>query len=344
MRRTAIYALTPKGEELGRFLAKRLHADLFLSRSIPQKGGAKFFDSIMETVGTVFHEYGNHIFITAAGIAVRAIAPCIRRKDIDPAVVVLDQKGKNCVSLLSGHIGGANELARRVAALTGGRAVITTATDTQGLFAIDMVAVQKGLVISNLNALKEVNGALLRGDPIQVLDPEDHLGFKAHPPEGMTIEWRESERDWIRGQPGIRVDWRVKILPLGGLLLHPKCLVAGVGCNRGTGAEEITTLIRETLEKKGICLKSLRALATIDAKNNEPGILKTAGRLGLPLIFFGRKEIENVDVPHPSLMVKQHMGVKSVCEATALLGAGKGTLIIPKTKSKNATMALALEH
>ena len=344
MKETAIYALTPKGAELGRFLAARLHGDLFLSRNLVPEGKAVVFDSIINTVRAAFHDYRNHIFITAAGIAVRAISPCIRAKDRDPAVVVLDQRGQYCVSLLSGHLGGANELALRIASLTGGREVITTATDTEGLPSMDMVAMEKGMVISNLDALKAVNGAILRGETLQVFDVRDYLGFRDYPPEEVKLEYCTSECDWVPGRPGIWVDWHTRTPPQGALLLHPGCMVAGVGCNRGTGADEIVRLIRETLSREGISMHSLRALATIDIKKEEAGLLKAAGELGLPLLFFSREQIGTIDVPHPSLTVKRHMGVKSVCEAAALLGAGKGELVIPKTKSRNATMALALEY
>jgi len=344
MKEAAIYALTPKGAELGRFLAARLHGDLFLSGSLAPKDGEVVFDSIMEMVRTAFHGYRNHVFVTAAGIAVRAIAPYVRAKDRDPAVVVLDQRGQYCVSLLSGHLGGANELARRVASLTGGHAVITTATDSEGLPSIDMLTMAKGMAVSNLSALKVLNGAILRGDPLQIFDPWDRLGFRGRSPKGVTLEYCKTESDWIPGRPGIWVDWRVKLLPRGGLLLHPRCMVAGIGCNRGTSADEIVRLIRETLLGAGISMHSLRALATIDMKKDEAGLRRAAGGLGLPLLFFRREEIATINVPNPSLTVKRHTGVRSVCEATALLGATKGKLIIPKTKSRNATMALALEH
>ncbi len=344
MKETAIYALTPKGAELGRILAHALIGDLFLSQNLVHEHGEIVFDSILETVGMVFNDYRNHVFITAAGIAVRAIAPCIRAKDRDPAVVVLDQEGKYCVSLLSGHLGRANELASRIASLTGGREVITTATDTEGLPSMDMAAMEKGMVISNLDAVKAVNGAILRGETLQIFDVRDYLGFRDHPPEEVKLEYCTSECDWVPGRPGIWVDWHTRTPPQGALLLHPGCMVAGVGCNRGTGADEIVRLIRETLSREGISMHSLRALATIDVKKDEEGLVRAAGELGLPLLFFSREQIETIDVPHPSLTVKRHMGVKSVCEATAILGVGKGELVIPKTKSRNATMALALEH
>lgn len=343
MKDTAIYALTNKGGKTGRLIADHLEADLYLPRDYAATHGAIPFDRIMQLVEQQFHRYSKHIFITAAGIAVRAIAPHMRSKTRDPAVVVLDQAGAYCISLLSGHLGGANELAERVARLTGGRAVITTATDSEGLISIDLVALEKGMSISNIEALKEVNGAVLNGDPLQIFDPKDHLGFREHPPEGVRIRDLGNRNAWTPDMPGLWVDWHHKRPEKGMLLLHPGCMVAGVGCNWGTDASEIVALIRESLLGAGISMKSLRAIATIDAKKKEPGLLSAVGRLGLPLLFFSREEIVAIDVPHPSEIVNQHMGVKSVCEATALLGAKNGRLIIPKTKSKNATMALALE-
>ncbi len=346
MKDTAIYALTRKGAALGRFLAGRESGDLFLTQNLASEddGTVILFDSLMEKVGKVFNDYRNHIFITAAGIAVRTIAPCIRSKDLDPAVVVLDQRGQYCISLLSGHMGRANELALRIASLTGGQAVITTATDTEGLLSIDVLAMKRGMAIANINGIKHINSAILKGEPIQVFDSDNRLGFMDHPPEGITIHYCKSEDNWVSGMPGIWVDWHLKSLPRGGLLLNPRCLVAGIGCNRGTSADEIAGLIRQVLSDEGISIQSLRALATVDMKKDETGLIEAAARLGIHLVFFSREQIENVDVPHPSLIVKRHMGVKSVCEATAILCAGKGRLIIPKRKSRNATLAVALEH
>jgi len=150
MKKIAIYALTPQGAVLGRRMADQLDADLFLPSRIADPHGAIPFDRLLDVVAKSFFLYPRHVFIAAAGIVVRAIASHLKSKDRDPAVIVLDQEGEYVISLVSGHLGGANELARNVARLTGGRAVITTATDTVGVPSMDLLAKEKDLTIANL--------------------------------------------------------------------------------------------------------------------------------------------------------------------------------------------------
>ena len=127
------------------------------------------------------------------------------------------------------------------------------------------------------------------------------------------------------------------------LVLHPKCLIAGMGCNRGTDSHEILDLITSTFRINDLAVKSLKCLATIEAKRDETGLAEAANKLGVPLTFSSPLEIKSIEVPNPSSMVKKHMGVSSVCEATALLKSGGGNLLVAKTKSRNATLAVALE-
>ena len=345
MKKTAIYALTPRGARLGRILADKLGGDLFLPGRLAKVHGAIAFDGLLERVAKGFVFYLRHVFITAAGIAVRAIAPHLKSKDQDPAVIVLDQEGEYVVSLVSGHLGGANELARKVAQLTGGKAVITTATDTAGVPAIDVLAKERNLSIANLKTVKSINMALLEGKPVQVFDPEDRLGLKYREQATFAMEWINNEDQWINGHPGVWVTWKSHKTDaeMNRLILHPRCLVAGVGCNRGTKAWEILDLIKNTFHDQRLSFESLRCLTTIEAKRDEQGLLDAAEELNVALIFFGKSELKSVKTPHPSSVVKKHMGVSSVCEATALLKSGKGRLLVPKTKSRNATLAVALE-
>jgi cobalt-precorrin 5A hydrolase len=345
VKKTAIYALTPRGARLGRTLADKLNGDLFLPGRFAKVHGAIAFDGLLERVAKGIFLYPRQIFITAAGIAVRAIAPHLKRKDRDPAVIVLDQDGEYVVSLVSGHLGGANELARKVAQLTGGKAVITTATDTAGVSAIDVLAKERNLSIANLKTVKSINMALLEGKPVQVFDPEDRLGLKHRERAMFAMEWINNEDQWINGHPGVWVTWKSHQADseMNCLILHPRCLVAGVGCNRGTKAREILNLIKNTFQDQRLSLGSLRCLTTIEAKRDEQGLVDAAEELNVALMFFGKSDLESVKTPHPSSVVKKHMGVSSVCEATALLKSGKGRLLVPKTKSRNATLAVALE-
>jgi cobalt-precorrin 5A hydrolase len=344
MKKTAVFALTPQGARLGKQLASQMDGDLYLPARLADDYGAIPFDRFREVVVDQFLSYSRQIFIAAAGIVVRSIAPHLRTKDKDPAVVVLDQEGRFAISLLSGHLGGANDLAREVAGWTGGEAVITTATDSAGVPSFDLLAKERNIAIGNLEAVKSVNMALLRGETVQIFDPENRLGLKDLGTVGFSTEWLEKEEQWVNGTPGIWVTWRSKEPESNQLVLHPRCLVVGIGCNRGTGREEITNLLASTLRENTLSLKSLHCLTTIEAKKDERGLLDAARQLDVPLVFFGGSELSSIEVPNPSGIVKEHMGVSSVCEATALLKSKGGRLLVPKTKSRNVTLAIALEN
>lgn len=346
MKRTAIYALTPQGAFLGRRIADDLDGDLYLPTRLSDSQKGRTFDRLMDVVAKNFSLYDGHIFIAATGIVVRAIAPLLKSKDKDPAVVVLDQDGQHVISLLSGHLGGANEMAQMVARSIGGHAVITTATDSAGLPSFDLLAKQKGMTIANLSGVRRVNMALLTGEPVQIFDREDRLGLRQGGAIEFSIQWRETESAWIDGCPGVWVTWRNQYPDQGEerLVLHPRCLVAGIGCNRGTVSREILDLIKTTFREEDLTLESLSSMSSIEAKRDETGLIEAARTLNVPLHFFAPEEIESIEVPHPSGVVKKHMGVSSVCEATALLKTEGGRLLVPKTKSRNVTLAVALEN
>ncbi len=344
MKETAIYAITRQGAGLGRALTERIGADLFLPSRIAEAYGGIAFDRLVEAVAKNFFLYPRQIFIAATGIVVRSIAPLLRSKDSDPAVVVLDQRGRYVISLLSGHLGGANAMAQEVAQLTGGEAVITTASDTEGVPSIDLIAKERNLSISNLVAVKKINMAILEGRPVQIFDPEDQLGLKDTDIPGLIEERIEKEAQYDIEAPGVWVTWRRKThLGDGLLFLYPRCLVAGIGCNKGATRQEIVDLIKATFQKNSLALESLKCICTIEGKRDERGLIDAALELGVPLISVDPSEIRSIAVPHPSEIVKRHIGVLSVCEATAILKSKKGRLLVPKTKGLNVTLAVALE-
>jgi cobalamin biosynthesis protein CbiG len=185
MTERAVFALTAQGAKLARSLGSGLGADVYLPRNLagPEESS---FAHLKDAVGQAWKAYTQLVFIAASGIVVRTIAPLLQGKDRDPAVVVLDQQGHFAVSLISGHLGGANDLAQEVAALTHGEAVITTATDCQGLTAIDQIARNLDMLPEPLTAIKKVNSALLENRQVHILDPEDRLGWGASFPPGYV--------------------------------------------------------------------------------------------------------------------------------------------------------------
>ena len=333
----AVWAITPQGVSLAERIAAELpKVKLFVTEKLETPArGAVCFDALPEAVARHFRTYAGHVFIMATGIVVRVIAPHILKKTEDPAVVVVDDRGRYAISLLSGHLGGANDLARRVAAAVGAQAVITTATDVNEVPAIDMLAKQQDLCIENPQAIKTVNMALLAGEPIEVHDPFGVLADRI--PNAVPL------------MPGgahfarVYVDDRTQGTAGVALVLRPRSLVAGIGCNRNTDTAEIRELLLGTLRESGLARESLKALASIDLKANEPGLIALAEELAVPVEFFGRDEIGRVedDVLNPSGAVEKHIGVKSVCEAAAILASRGGALIVPKRMTRNATVAIA---
>jgi len=318
--------------------------DLYLPSSLAREFGAQGFSRLQELLPETFPRYGGHVFLTAAGIAVRSIAPLLQGKERDPAVVVLDQKGEHAVSLLSGHLGGGNRLAREVATVLGGRAVITTATDTLGLPAVEELAREAGLEIADIRAATAVNAALANGRPLQLFDPRDDLGLTAALGPEFPLRRIDALEEIDSAHAAVWVDPRraPQAAERGALVLHPRRVVAGVGCNRGTEEAEILELIRSVFSELGLARQSLACLASTAAKRDETGLIRAARSLDVPLVCLEDEDLKAVAVPNPSETVSKHMGVASVCEAAALHQARTTSLLQPKRKSVNATLALAL--
>jgi len=257
----AIVAITEKGAALGRRLKGLLPGShLYLPQKFAagRKPGEHAFSSpAKEAVRGVFSRYRRLVLIMAVGIAVRLVASELRDKHKDPGVVVIDDACSFSVSLLSGHEGGANELARKVASLIGANAVVTTASEVSKI-------------------------------------------------------------------------------------ASPQSLVLGVGCNRGIEAAEIEKAVTQALSEHGLSIKSIRNIATIDIKKNEPGLLEFARKYRLPIEYFDKEALSKVKSSRPSPLVLKHVGTPAVCESAALLSSGSHSLIVPKISYKRAvTIAVA---
>jgi cobalt-precorrin 5A hydrolase len=247
------------------------------------------------------------------------------------------------VSLLAGHLGGANDLAQRVAGILGGQAVITTATDQAGLPALELEAREAGLAWDDLTALPRLARALVEGEAVGVHDPQGWLWPRLHerwPEQFSLLEQWPGDEDPAR--PLVVVTPRALPPQPGWLVLRPRCLCLGLGCNRGTSVEEMAELVDMALAEHGLARAALAVLASVEAKRDEAGLIELAKRLGLELELFSAARLERVAVPNPSGLVRRHMGTSSVCEAAAILAARGGQLIAGKRKSINATLALAL--
>ncbi|TIH17457.1 cobalamin biosynthesis protein CbiG [Marinifilum sp. JC120] len=333
----SIYSLTQKGTETAHKLAKSLQADCYVLHRYAAESDIPF-SSLKDIVADNLSRYENHIFVAASGIVVRIIAPHLKSKDVDPAVVVVDQEGEFAISLVSGHLGGANELARLVGDEIGATPVITTATDCAGVPSIDLLARDQGLIIGDIGLIKHVNAAILDGEKIPVYDPDGFLDISAISDYFYVVEAVE---ELSESRCGVVVDWRHHELPKRVVSLFPRCLTLGVGCRRGVPANEILDLILSVLADNRIAIESVFCMGSIEAKRDEAGLLEAAEILGLDLKFFSAAELDEIEVANPSGMVMKHMGVGGVCEAAAMKLANATQILVPKTKSSRVTAAIA---
>ena len=309
-------------------------------------------DSISISTGTwtgeKFPEADGILFVGACGIAVRSIAPYVASKKADPAVLVVDECGKYVISLLSGHLGGANDLAKEVAAVLDAIPVVTTATDLHERFAVDVFAKKNQCEIFPMTAAKEVSAALLSGQTVGFYsefpwEGELPSGLIACDEKGLpTEENAEPERPKI----GIAVTVHKEVDPFEiTVFLVPKVTALGMGCRKGKDAGGIRKSAEETLEAAGIYPESLFCLASIDLKKEEHGLTELAKRYDIPFLTFTEEELLRTPGSFtPSEFVQKITGVDNVCERSAVRAAENGRLIRRKQGADGVTTALAVKQ
>jgi precorrin-4 C11-methyltransferase len=351
---TAIVTLTRGGTRTGEQLHARLPGSLLYAperfvSSEPPDGVVAYAASVRQVLQSAFRRHSALIAVMAGGIVVRQLAPLLESKRTDPAVVVVDERGEHAISLLSGHQGGANRLARRVADALGGTPVLTTSSDVQGLPAVDLLGREDGWVIERDEHLTAVSAALVNGDPVGVVQeagdaswwpdptPENLARYataaalrEAAPAAALLITPRQVPDDVLDAVPHA-------------VVYRPPCLAVGVGCNRDTPADELLDGIDRTLDDTGLAAASVCCVATIEDKADEDGIIEACEARGWPLRIFSREAVAQVEaVPNPSVWAERVLGVPGVAEPSALLAAETETLLVEKRKFRNVTVALAL--
>ncbi len=280
-----------------------------------------------------FKEKDALIFVGACGIAVRAIAPYIKSKTTDPAVLVVDDQGKYCIPILAGHIGGANALCNKLSTALSMTPVVTTSTDGHGVFAVDVFSAENGLQIMDLKAARQISARLLQGETITLrseggtitgaADPQVKVVEKADPPDVYIGIYRHPA--WSKT-----------------LHLVPRALVAGIGCKKGITAEEIRLRVEAVLKEAQIFPESIKAVATIDRKREEEGLLTYCRENGLELLTFSAEELKSLPGEYTaSDFVEEVMGVDNVCERSAAAAAGTDRIRVRKQSGGGVTVALA---
>jgi cobalt-precorrin 5A hydrolase len=329
----AIVALTPHGAALGRRIAAALGRGEVVTAT----------DGVREVLPDLFRAGRPLVCVMALGIVVRVLGPLTRDKTTEPAVVVVDEAGRFALSVLGGHRGGANALARAVAEAIGATPVITTASEALGLPALGLLGQRHGWRIEAESLLSEVMAAAVRGEPVAVYQdagcrdwwhdcgawPTHFHRVDAWPADGGAAALIISDR--TGPSP-----------PCPTVLYRPPSLVLGVGCRRGVPCAEVDAFFRKVCDRHGFAPLSLGIVATAALKADEPGLLAFAARHGVPLCSFRLDELASVaPLPTPSERVRDKIGVAGVAEPAAMLAAGTTNLLVPKQRTERITMALA---
>ena len=333
--RVAMVAFTRRGLSLARRISRSLQCDelrLAAPPRLAEGDDVVSYESLASWTEQAFACSDALVFVGACGIAVRSIAPYVRDKFADPAVVCVDEMGTVAVPLLSGHVGGANDLARRVAAAAGGRAAVSTATDVNDVFAVDVWAASQGLVLLDRDVVREVSAALLEGETVGFASDFEVEGKL---PAGLVEADRASDL-------GISVSFNANRRPFARTLRLVPCLVTvGVGCKRGTAWEEIAHLVDACLDEAQLVPQAVRSVASIDRKADEPGLLSFAQERGYDLRFYTADELASVEGSFSSSeFVRQVVGVDNVCERAACADGSR--LVLPRRAAGGVTVALAI--
>jgi len=353
MSEIAIWCLSERGLRLVSALSESLSIHCFLPEGTKHTAGFPIttFHRLESAVAKVFRAYPAHIFIMAAGIVVRILAPLLESKLKDPAVIVMDEGGQHVISLLSGHLGGANFLTQTVADLTGADPVITTATDVGGITSFDTLARQIGAKVEPKAAIKTTATALLNRQPVAlVCNRKLYTAIQPDFPTAVYLE--DTDPEALRNFEAVCIVSETllalpDVLKRKTLVIRPPTLCLGIGCNRDTPKEEIATAVDKTLRNFGLSPLSVFCVASADRKADETGLKSFARELRLPFVTYPAEALNAVSETHaglspPSQQAMHHLGVKGVAEPAALLGAGEESLLlVRKQKIGNVTVAVA---
>lgn len=329
--KAALFAFTRRGCETARRILTALPEARWQCFTLERFSEPGFGTLTPECCGQAFGTSDLLVFVGACGIAVRKIAPYVRDKRTDPAVVCVDEQGTFAISLLSGHIGGANGLTKTIAQAIGAVPVITTATDVNGKFSVDTWAAKNGCVIDDMKLAKAVSAAILERD----VPFSSALPVVGGLPDGLTLG--------NTGDLGICVSFQESVPFEHTLRLIPRILHLGLGCRKGTPKEAIAQAVDRVFRENRLDFRAVCLAASIDLKQEEPGLLAFCRERELPVKFYSAAQLSAVPGEFtPSPFVRSVTGVDNVCERAALLGAER--LLVKKTADCGVTVAVAAKH
>ncbi len=329
----AILSLTKGGFQTAKKINELFPGSIHFTMGANNDGSAvDMTDKLFKFLPEIFNKYETLVFVMATGIVIRGIAPLIKDKKTDPGVIVLDEKGKYAISLLSGHLGGANEATHEIARRLGSEPVITTSSDVNNKVAVDMIAKNNGMAISNMEACKDITALLVNSKPVAIVGD---IPIKALPPYYLgSLEGAEGAV-LLSNKKNPRCE-----IPF--VQLIPRNIVIGAGCRRDTPPEEMKSFVLEELEKLELHLDSVKAVASIDIKSDEAAIIELAKMLNTETIFFTSDQLNSVaHLFKASDFVKSITGTTSVSEASAYLaGNRKGEMLLAKKARNGMTLSV----
>jgi cobalt-precorrin 5A hydrolase len=352
----AVVAITKHGVELARKLGHFFqNTDVYYMGKFEKgdeepKGIQMFTGSVRLLLPALFEAYKGIIIIISLGAVVRMIAPLLKDKKTDPGVVVIDDKGEHVISVLSGHIGGANQLTKEVAAVLNARPIITTASDVQETITVDIFGKRFGWVWDTPEKLTPVSAAVVNEEKIAVIQESGEKNWWDYDrslPENIKVYSSIPEAVAEKYSAALVITHRLlteaeQVILENGVLYRPKVIVLGIGCNRGTSSEEIEAVIDDTLEELHFSSKSVKAICSIDLKKDEAGLVEVANKNDWEFICYTAEELNSVKIQAPSETVFKYTGAYGVSEPAALLYSEAEKLALVKKKSGNVTISVAI--
>ncbi len=340
--RAAVYSFSVRGAELSKKISSLLRTIGYevetstFAKYAEQTGLKPMLPDHNAVCGEDFNKCQTLVFVGSVGIAVRTIAPYLKSKLTDPAVISVDERGLYMIPLLAGHIGGANEMARYLAAGIGAECCVTTATDVNGLFAIDEWAARNNMVLCSLKAAKDFAAALVDNQDVGFYKDEA-FSVAGELPKQVVTE---------KKSVGMAVTLDKSLSPFDVTCrLLPRILHLGIGCRRGTPLEAVEELVLTEFNRLNLDLRCVKAIASVDLKKDEQGLLAFAQKYNLPAHFYTADKLNSVAGEFTqSAFVKSVVGVSNVCERSAVIDSANGKLLLKKTSLNGVTLAIASEN
>lgn len=349
MKKIALIASTDKGVLLGKTLQKEFQKSVLVSTR--KHEGITEIGSIAEFLQSNFTAFDGFIFIGALGICVRSIAPYLENKSKDPAIINIDDSGKFVQAVLSGHVGGANELAQNLAKVIGAQAVITTSSDLQDIWALDTLGTTFGWKTHSTTEMNQIISLFVNNKPTALLLDIKDKGcsyLEKSKPKFVDIYYHYDAIDFAKYELFINVTYKNHTAPIPSLYYYAPVITMGMGCSRDIESDLLEASFKEQLQQNKIAIQSVKVLGSLDVKHDEVAFIELANTLNIPFVTFSAEELNAISVANPSEVVMNKLGVHSVSEASALLLAQTSELLLEKQKihlssGKKHTISLALD-